>query len=256
MRQVFGTVLLFAAFAASASGAGKGPEIQIIDHKVSISAEAIPLSRLLGLLDRVSGMTSKVPPELANRNVSVRFTGLTFDDAIKKIFEGQAFDYVMVGGQGIVVTALSMPSTGNETAAAPVARALQDQPGFQPPIINQDNNNGIPGAFGGVPQAPGMPGAPGVANNNPANNNVVNNPATIGRNQSATIQTPFGPIPNPNANTNGNAVAPTNGAPMVFPGQQPSGGSQQNGNGTLGGTLGSPIPTFNPSSSLPGQRNP
>src|SRR5215468_8066422 len=85
----------------------KGPEVDLIDNKLSVSAEAISLSRLLQLVDLATGMKSKVPSELANRNISVKFSGLSVTDAIRKIFQGQPFDYVVIEGQGIIITAAS-----------------------------------------------------------------------------------------------------------------------------------------------------
>src|SRR5262245_12164288 len=99
--------LLSISLLGTTFGAAKGPEIRIVDNKVSIQAEAVPLSRLLRLLDQATGMTSKVPPELANRNVSVRFSDLKLDDAVHKIFEGLPLDYVLIEGHGIVVTGTS-----------------------------------------------------------------------------------------------------------------------------------------------------
>src|SRR5436190_22402606 len=105
-HRILNTFCAFALLAGSAAAAGKAPEIQIINGKVSIQAEAVPLGRLLRLFDAATGMTSKVPPELANRNVSMRFSGLPFDAAIRKMFEGQPLDYVLIKGKGIVVTAV------------------------------------------------------------------------------------------------------------------------------------------------------
>src|SRR5215468_5299250 len=97
----------------------KGPEVDLVDNKLSINAEAIPLSRLLQLLDLATGMKSKVPPELANRNISVKFSGLTLSDGVRKMFQGQPFDYVMVPGQGITVTAPSQATASGELPATP-----------------------------------------------------------------------------------------------------------------------------------------
>ncbi len=38
------------------------PEIEVVDGKVSMSVQAMPLSRLLSLLDRAMGLTSQVKP--------------------------------------------------------------------------------------------------------------------------------------------------------------------------------------------------
>src|SRR5262245_39178965 len=116
MARTLGIFCILVLAAIPALSAGKAPEIQIIDGKVSMQAEAVPLGRLLRLLDAATGMTSKVPPELANRNVSVRFSGLDFDTAVRKIFEGQPFDYVFVNGKGIHVTALAQASPTTVTS--------------------------------------------------------------------------------------------------------------------------------------------
>ena len=52
------------------------------------------------------GMTSEVKPELANRNISVQFTDLTLNDAVRKIFQGQPLNYFVIQGKGIHVTEL------------------------------------------------------------------------------------------------------------------------------------------------------
>ena len=73
MKKVLVLGIIVIALSWNAFAASGGPDIRIIDNKVSIQAEAVPLGRLLRLLDRATGMTSKVPAELANRNISVRF---------------------------------------------------------------------------------------------------------------------------------------------------------------------------------------
>jgi len=204
MRKALLITILSVGLAGSALGAGKGPEISIIDDKVSIHAEAVPLSRLLRLLDRATGLTSKVPPELANRNVSVRFSNLSLDDAIRKIFEGQPVDYVLVQGQGIFVTGTSQNVVAGNSAA----------PNSPPPqeTFVEDNPFAPQPPFGGAPQpVPGF--APQVNPNNP---NVNQNP----NQQPATIQTLFGPIPNPRANQ----PIQQPGMPMVTPGQPANNG--------------------------------
>jgi hypothetical protein len=203
MKNALITTLLSISLLGTVFGATKGPEIRSVDGKVSIQAEAVPLSRLLLLLDQATGMTSKVPPELANRNVSVRFSDLKIADAIRKIFEGLPLDYVLIQGHGIVVTGTSQPATATAggpapfTPPAPQDTFTEDNPPFMPPQVVQPN--------------PAM------------------------QNQPAIINTPFGPRQNPNAIPNGMPVQqqgvlpnpnafppqPVNGglAPMVAPGQ-------------------------------------
>jgi hypothetical protein len=201
MKHALIAVLLSISLLGTTFGAAKGPDIRIVDNKVSIQAEAVPLSRLLRLLDQATGMTSKVPPELANRNVSVRFSDLKLDDAVHKIFEGLPLDYVLIEGHGIVVTGTSQPATATAggpapfTPPAPQETFSEDNPPFMPPQGVQPNPN-----------------------------------------QPAMINTPFGPRQNPNAMQNGNAAQQQQGvlpnasgfpsqpvnsglAPMVTPGQ-------------------------------------
>src|SRR5262245_58713981 len=167
MKTALITALLSISLSGIVFGASKGPDIRIVDDKVSIQAEAVQLSRLLKLLDQVTGMTSKVPPELANRNVSVRFSDLKIDAAVRKIFEGLPLDYVLIEGRGIVVTGTSMPATATAGGPAPFT------PPAAPESFSEDNPPFMP------PQA---------------------NPAM---NQPAVINTPFGPRANPNAMQNG-----------------------------------------------------
>src|SRR5438093_8019438 len=107
MRHWINVIILIGTLAQTAFAAGNGPEITLIDNKISINADSISLGRLLRLLDQATGMQSKVPREFADRNISVRFSGLNIDQAVRKIFQGQPFDYVLIGGQGVVVTGSS-----------------------------------------------------------------------------------------------------------------------------------------------------
>src|SRR5437879_12829781 len=107
MKSSLATLLVILAMSAGAFAAGKGPEIDLVDNKLSINAETIPLGRLLRLLDLATGMQSKVPAELANRNMSVKFSGLSLEDGVRKIFQGQPLDYVVVEGRGVIVTSAS-----------------------------------------------------------------------------------------------------------------------------------------------------
>src|SRR5205809_6631855 len=169
--------------------AGKRPEINLVDNKLSIDAESIPLGRLLRLLDLATGMQSKVPAELANRNISVKFSGLSIEDGVRKIFQGQPLDYVVVEGRVVIVTSASqMTSAGGESA--PIYNALQAQPFPQP--VEQPFTPDFPQVP--IPQ-PGQPPVP--------------------QQQPPTIQTPFGPIANPRA---GQPVPQI--VPAPAPGQQ------------------------------------
>jgi len=188
MKSILVALLLAFSMASGVFAAGKGPEINLVNNKLSISAEAISLGRLLRLLDLATGMQSKVPAELANRNLSVRFSDLNFDDGVRKIFEGQPFDYVVLEGRGVIVTAAAQTQAqangGSESvpaynsAPSPLAPAPIEQP-FVPDFQQQ------------VMPQPGMPAQPPQ--------------------QPAMIQTPFGPIANPRA-----------GQPIQQPAQVPA----------------------------------
>jgi hypothetical protein len=206
MKHIVIMALLIAVLAGHTSAAGKGPEIRIIDDKISIQAESIPLSRLLRLLDQATGMTSKVPPELANRIISVRFSDLTFDAAIQKIFEGQRLDYAVITGRGIIVTRASQTLTA-ATAGRPPAQSP-----FPPPFPQQQMQD--PNQF--VNDNPAF-----LPMNNPGGASMPNPPMQMQMQQNAQpmIQTPFGPMVNPNANpaAQGN-MNPQNGMPQIYPG--------------------------------------
>jgi hypothetical protein len=177
MKVISIAIVLFAACASIAYGAEKGLHIDMVDNRISMSAEDIPLSWLLHVLDEATGMKSTVPDELASRIISVRFSGLTADEAVEKIFEGQPFDYAFIERQGIIVTALSKTITAADLAAAASA-AASNVPTPQQSIQSQA------GPPMNRPEAETMKAVP-----------------TPGGAQPATIQTPFGPISTPNNNS-------------------------------------------------------
>src|SRR5438477_9611492 len=55
MKHRFALIILGGMLTTQAFGAGKGPEIRIVDNKVSMDVESISLSRLLNLFDRATG---------------------------------------------------------------------------------------------------------------------------------------------------------------------------------------------------------
>jgi len=202
-------VLLFCTAAAA-----KGPEINLIDSKLSVNAEAISLGRLLQLVDQATGMKSKVPPELANRNISVKFSSLNVDDAVRKIFQGLPLDYVVITGKSIIVTAAS------QTASS----AGEAQPAYPPPPSAQQIEQPFVQDFPPPQQMPFQ--------------------QQQQQGQPPMVQTPFGPIPNPRAQQ----------APVATPGQQNPLFTQpgqslgqpiiqpQQGVGVPGAQIGSPSP--------------
>src|SRR5437868_11097666 len=96
MKHRFTLIVLAGMLSTQAFAAGKGPQIRVIDSKVSMDVESISLSRLLNLFDRATGLQSTVPAALANRSLSVKFADLGFQDAVRKIFEGQPIDYIVI----------------------------------------------------------------------------------------------------------------------------------------------------------------
>jgi hypothetical protein len=194
----------------------KGPEVDLVDNKLSINADGITLSRLLQLVDLATGMKSKVPPELANRNISVQFSGLTLADGVRKIFQGQPFDYIMVQGRGIIVTAASQTAAAGELPTpsnSPPAVQSFDQPFVQdfPP--------------GQIPQAQQL-------------QQLQPQPQ---QQQQPMVQTPFGPIPNPRAQQP-QQVTPQPPQNSLFPqlGQTPGQAPTQ----IPGQVIGQPVPIF------------
>src|SRR5438093_1035332 len=185
----WGAAIIFVLLFCTAAAA-KGPEINLIDSKLSVNAEAISLGRLLQLVDQATGMKSKVPPELANRNISVKFSSLNVDDAVRKIFQGLPLDYVVITGKSIIVTAASQTasSAGEAQPAYPPPPSAQQNPLFtQPgqslgqPIIQPQQGVGVPGAQIGSPSPFGAV-SPFGTQNPPANSNngLFGAPAIIG----------------------------------------------------------------------------
>ena len=191
MKHWLAALVLISVIGTSAFAAPKGPQVDLIDNKLSVSAEGVTVAQLLQLVDLATGMKSKVPPELGNRRISVRFSGLSMTDGVRKMFEGQPLDYVMIQGQGIVVTSASQagPAGGDALPYNPQPAVQSfDQPfaqefqgGFQQPPMQQQ-----------MQQLQQMQQPP-------------------------TIQTPFGQMPNPRA-----AQQPQPNMPMNGPGQQNS----------------------------------
>ena len=218
---------------ASTALAAKGPEINLIDNRLSINADSISLGRLLRLLDLATGMQSKVPPELANRNISVRFSGLALEDGVRKIFQGQPFDYVVLVHQGIIVTSASQAVAGTEST--PASNPSPQQP-FAPQPIEQPFVPDFPPP--GVPQ-PGQPGFPQQPQQGQ---------------QPAMIQTPFGPIANPRAGQPaqgfGPAQQPVQQNPL-FPMQNQPQPSQ----GLPGAMPGAPLSPFGTPQTSPNNSN-
>jgi hypothetical protein len=135
-RAFLTAVFAFAAFTFPASAAGL--DVAIVDGQISIQATAVPLGELLVMLDRVAGTESTLAPGLERRNVSVRFSNLDLDAAVKKIFEGSGLDYLVVGHRRIMVTAVAgvpAPVSNTPPPAAAAANPFQAPTAAQPAVV-------------------------------------------------------------------------------------------------------------------------
>jgi hypothetical protein len=177
MKWWLGSFILATLLAAHALAAGSEPRVVYFQQKVSVDAKSIPLSRLLRLWDQATGMRSSIPAELASQTVTVKFSELPLDEAVRQIFEELPLDYVFIEARGIVVTGRS------QAPAAPAAAAA-------PPVYEA---------------------APEVAN--PLPQKKPNAPALK---PPPPIPTPFGPIPNTGENAV-IQLPPVLGAPAPLP---------------------------------------
>jgi len=270
---------IFCGLLAAPAFAAKGPEIELVNNKLSVDAETVPLARLLRLLDMATGLKSKVPPELANRNISVKFSGLDLTEGVRKIFQGQPVDYAFIEGQGVIVTAAAQNLTGTETvppnnsgASQPEQQPVQEfqqqqplPPGIQPGFQGQQQPPTLQTPFGAVnnpranpQQLPNTPfSAPGQVNPGQPNPGQPNSgqPNTLFPNSAPQNQAQPGPANTPFPNTvpqnqaqptapNGQPVNPTPfGTPSPFGAQAPFGTPPQNNQPN--NLFGSQPPVFN-----------
>jgi hypothetical protein len=196
------------------------PEIRVSEGKVSISAQAVPLSRLLSLLDRAVGMNSQVKPEVANQPVSVRFTNLELKDAVRKIFEGQPLNYYFIEGKGIRVTERASTSGSTSVASTSTPQTTFIDNPINTPAIPIGNPQPAQPA-GGQPAQPNLP----FGNQQPpaASAPATSNPGTIVPGQLPPPINMSNPLVTPTTN---NAAQPTTntGFPATpAPTPQPSG---------------------------------
>jgi hypothetical protein len=209
----------------AAYGAGKEPVIEVIDGKVTMVAEAVPLSRLLSLWDKAMGTASEVKPELANKTISAQFNDLDPVAAAHKMFQGQSLNYIVISGKGIRVYDLAQGGPATLTGTSP---GYVDQP---PPSSNlfvqpgQPVQQPVPTTISGQIQNPNPPqpntantifGARPDPNVNPASPSAVmpgTPPPPIGATNPYTLPT-AGPIPM-------NPPASQPSAPGTIPGVTP-----------------------------------
>jgi len=137
MREWLGTIILAGILGLDGFAAGQGPEVTNVDQKISISADDITLDRLIRLWDQATAMQSVVPPELANRKLSIHFTGLPISDALRKMFNGQPFDYILVEGHGILIMERSQsePVAQSADVSNPVEQVIEPPVSQEPPSL-------------------------------------------------------------------------------------------------------------------------
>lgn len=141
MRVARKLLLGLALLQGSAFAQAQETQIDVVDGKISMTAQAVPLGRLLTLFGRAVGIEAKVKPGLENKNISVRFTDLKFNDAVRKIFEGQNLNYVVIQGKAITVTELA--DTSAAASASSSSSNFSNAPVFSPPPINQPTQNPV-----------------------------------------------------------------------------------------------------------------
>jgi hypothetical protein len=166
------TVALLLLLGGGSTLAAQGTvQVDFIDGGVSIEADGVELGTLLRELDAVAGTSSTVPMGLAAQRVSARISQLPLDQAIRKVFQGLALDYAMVGGRQIVVLAESQPVTPTPIDRADPGPTLSGErvPGaFEPPgLAGQEIRAQGLGGRGGRALQP-LPGlTPGSTTTNP-----------------------------------------------------------------------------------------
>jgi hypothetical protein len=233
--KVASKLLLGLALFQGAAFAANEPKIEVIDGKISISAQAVPLGRFLALFDKAMGMKSEVKAGLENRNMSVQFSGLNFNDAVRKIFQGQPYNYVVIQGRGIRVTDLAQGGGADSqpvfTSSQPINQPFNQQPFSQPinaPIQQLNPNPNAPPAsniFGGPAPVPAVTNpniplsGPGVMPPPIGASNPLNAPVG-GPNAGGNVI----PIPGPGAPPPAQPAAPgtlPGASPGAAPGQLP-----------------------------------
>jgi hypothetical protein len=147
MKRWLGALYLAMFLAVSGFAADPQPQVANSDGKITVNVQGITLSQLLRLWDQATGMLSTVAPELANRTVSVRFSGLDTDDAIRAIFDTLGFDYVVVAANTIIVTDAQAGAAESPDRRQPLLVTTQvlevPEPPVQPPPL-------IPTPFGPI----------------------------------------------------------------------------------------------------------
>jgi hypothetical protein len=180
MRPILGCMILAGILTVSGFAAGRGPEVLNVDDKISIQAEDVTLEQLVRLWDQATGMHSQVAPQLANRKLTVHFTALPVNDALRKMFEGEQFNYTLIEGQGVVVTPGLPPATA-QAEVPPADNALPENQVAVPEAVPENVASDDAGQPLGPPVVPGLQKPTAVP------------PPEV---RPTLVPTPFGPILN------------------------------------------------------------
>lgn len=203
----------------------EGPEVQMVNGKITMSAQSVPLGQLLSLLDLATGMTSEVTPELANRVLSVRFSDLELREAVRKVFEGQPFNYMLIEGKGIRVTDLAVAGTSTSVpSSSPIVSSFSDPrssaplsvPGPIQPVVGQPVNATVQPAVSSSPF-----GGPSGQVQNPSVN--PSNTASPGGVVPGQLPPPLGSTTNPPPSSVIGGPTPLGGGLTPAPAAQPAG---------------------------------
>jgi hypothetical protein len=189
MKRILAGSSFLVLLATNVFAAGKDPEFKVVDGKFSIQAEAITLKQFLQYWDAATGMTSKVKPELANEQISVRLEGLDLNSAIRKSFQGKLWNWVIVDGKGVNIidraTPVSATSGGSSSPIQSFTDTRNDPPPPQPQLAAPFAQSGpVPAPANATPAS--QPAA-GAANLPPAQGGPTPPPQTF-----QPIGTPLG----------------------------------------------------------------
>lgn len=217
-----GCIILGVIFAGPGFADGRGPAVVNIDQKISIHADDITLIELFRLWDQATGMHSTVPLDLEGLKLSVRFTGLEVNDALRRIADGQQFGYILAADQVILT-----PREPVESATSPESDGT-----LLPPTDNEIS---------------------GEANESSVAQVQRLKPEPLPPPEPTYIPTPFGPIVSPSWNRPFVQLPPVDVAPPppFFAPEYPPPPPAGTPNGPVQNNLFGPLPVYRDSSLPP-----
>jgi len=176
MKSWLGVLIVAGLLGSSGLAAAQEPEVLNVDQKISVRAQDVTLARLLELWDQATGMQSTVPPELADWKLSIRFAGLSVNDALRRIFDGQPFGYFLADGR-LIVSAISTSDSSaepvpvyNDNVPEVVERQTLPTPAILEALPSRQKPSVMPTPFGPLLVPPGtqqpfiqLPPVPGAA---------------------------------------------------------------------------------------------